>query len=310
MNNPTFANQGPSPSQVEQAMHWLAETGPGTPWVLADFALLDPDGVIALASRHDIQPVNALAGTPLSAFGKHSPHLLPLEVDEQATKAFLKALLRLAGDATAISFLRSVGDRAALQRVCAYLAQPRVEDRKAPVHCRFSDTRVLPELLGILTSAQSLRVGTVVESWNWFGRDGNLRRWGQQVGGDGERDAAEPLTLTVDQFRRMRRAAESDAMFAMLCKKAPEVVPAAHRGALHGRLQRFLRTADAFGVGDARDRLQFVVLSLTCGEEFHSAPELRSTWQAIADHGAALYQLMQSWDDALWAKLDGLDGPA
>jgi hypothetical protein len=99
-------------------------------------------------------------------------------------------------------------------------------------------------------------------------------------------------------------------MFALLVDKTSELVPATGRGAFRLQLQRVLDTATRFAVTQPPDRLQFVVLSLATGEDFHKHPGLQTTWRNIRESGASLQQEMTGWSDDLWAEIDHGRRPA
>lgn len=99
-----------------------------------------------------------------------------------------------------------------------------------------------------------------------------------------------------------------NALYLALLDKTPELVPSDAGGAIHERLSRALRGADARGVSGPVDRLQFLVLALACGENFHRRPELADTWKAIREDGKTLQALMASWTQAQWEAVEGCEG--
>jgi len=310
MNKLVFANDAPSAAQIEPLLQWLTGSPAIQTWALVDVALLEGSQFAEFIKRREGRSYNTLAASTLSAFGEHAPQLLELPGEAAALSRQVQRIFRLVGSATAVSWLRSEAPVASLQNLFGYLAKVQVEERSSPIHCRFADTRVLPELLHVLTPAQQARVASQVQGWGWMQREGRFVAWSDNgAHGDGvEFDACGWLRLSAAQFRAMQQAAEADGMFLMLCDKTPELVPTAGPGAFHGRLRRSLETASALQVKAAKDRLEFVVLSLSCGEDFHRLPALQPTWQAIAERQESLFKLMQSWDDALWAQLESRKG--
>ena len=310
MSEMFFAYQKPTDEQISAIVEQLYVQARPPAWALIDMALLTPEQRDSLNRQARWgMPFNAFKATSLEAFGDQAPHLLELPADTQPLRNALLYLFRLAGDAPAISLLRGVDSQVPLQHTFAYMAKVRIEQRKAPVHCRFADTRVLPELLGCLTTSQRLRIAFAIQSWYWPTREGALAAWQGAIGATEikMRDDSSTLQLSVKQFRRMQHAAEPDSIFLMLCQQTPELVPAVARGAFHAKLMRMLATAEALGIKEIKDKLQFVVLSLTCGEDFHAVQALQPTWVKVAE-GGHLHLLMQAWSDALWEQLDACDG--
>ncbi|WP_411834241.1 DUF4123 domain-containing protein [Pseudoxanthomonas mexicana] len=308
MSEWVFANGRPNEVQTEVILQEVLRPVKESLWLLMDLALMDHAAVASFARHAGIGLKNAFAGSGLAAFGDKAPHFVKLPDDAASRHAIARKFIRLAGNATAMSWLRSEKPERMLQEIFAYLAEVRVEERRMPIHCRFADTRVLPELLQVLSVEQRRRVKCVVESWSWIGRTGELRSWGGGSEGPGEKDESPVLRLSIEQFRRMQRAAEPDAVFLMLSQKTPEIVPQSEYGGFHARLCGLLDAADGFGVKAAKDRLQFVVLGLTCGEDFHAVPELQPTWRLVSGQGASLHDLMQGWSDSLWQRLDARNG--
>lgn len=125
-----------------------------------------------------------------------------------------------------------------------------------------------------------------------------------------EADAQDQLQLSDAQFQRRMALGEPDIMFTLLMDKTSELEPGSGRGAFRARLQRILATASQLTVAQTPDRLQFVVLSLACGENFHAHPGLQATWRNIRERGAQLEQAMGSWSEDLWVEIDNGRRPA
>jgi hypothetical protein len=275
-------------------------------WALIDAALVDADRVRAACARHGMSAVAAYAGSELSAYGDVGVLLVYLADDHNLRAKQVLTLLELAVPSTALSWVHSSVDVKQLQRLFAYLGMARVEDRTQPIHCRFADTRVLPALLTELTTAQLARVGQCIDGWSWVARQGQYVQWQPSSRETGESaDTHEHLHLTVAQFRAMRTAAEPDAIFMMLCEQTPSLVPEAdERGDFYLQIERILQVASRFNVHDLKSRLQFVVLSLSCGEDFHTLPELQATWDGVRAGEFQLVDKMPLWGNGIWEKLE------
>jgi Domain of unknown function (DUF4123) len=277
------------------------------PWLLIDAALLDDNQLESQLRMRGWNGHSALAASPLAAFDKRAPQLIQLTEPADAIARGIWALTSLGRDAPAFSMLHSSAPLEELQRVFAYLAYAILED-DMPVHCRFADTRVLPSLLSVLSLTQAARVSHVVASWRWWDRQNSARCWpekltGEQGGRGAAQDDAQHVKLGSEEFASMLDAAEADSIFMQLVDTTPELVPDTRRGQFHQRLRTQLAQAAGRGVTQASDRLQFVVLSLSCGDGFHEHRVLESTWASVAQHGARLSEVMAGWDDALWDAL-------
>ncbi|PPV04663.1 hypothetical protein XBLMG947_4131 [Xanthomonas bromi] len=283
----------------------LHDAPAGRLWALIDVALVGAERFGAFRKRMKFQTYNALAESSLVAFGQHAPHFLECPEDQEALHDTIRQLYRFAGSATAVSWLWSDQSRITLQRMAGYLAKVQIEDKKAPVHCRFADTRVLPHLLQVLTPIQSLPVRDAVSAWYWLGREAGTEAWRpHDTVADGAGPAPAPLRLSIGQFRAMQVAAEPDALFSSLLDKTPELVPADDRGQFHRLIQQLLQTANALSLSTQQDRLQFVTLSFSCGNDFYEIPALQPVWNSIAQHKIGLCDSMRSWGDAIWNALE------
>ena len=113
-------------------------------------------------------------------------------------------------------------------------------------------------------------------------------------------DGALNLELNSEQFSAMLAASEPDTVFHLLLDNTPELVPKTDRGNFHDQLQRILGVANKLKLTTPNDRLQFSILSLSCGEDFHARAVLTPTWRAIAFGGSTLEAEMKKWTDAVW----------
>jgi len=172
------------------------------------------------------------------------------------------------------------------------------------LHCRIADTRVLRTLLASLKSPQALRVGQAIETWQWFNRYASIESRALPLEPVAHADPEPHLKIDASQFATLLDASEADSLFLQLLDMAPELVPKAARAEFHDRLRAVLATASTLNVIGTTDRLQFVVLSLTCGNTFHRHDDLAETWRAVREEQASLSELMQSWNEALWASLE------
>ena len=303
-----FANNALDAVEIHSLAAALSEASPAPDWALVDAAMLEAGKVRALGERTGCRVFPGYAGSGLSAYDDVGVLLLALPREARQRLDVIAQLLALATPATALSWMTSSADVTVLQALCGYLGMASVEGRKQPIHCRFADTRVLPVLLAELSVTQAERVNGCVERWMWADRNGQHVQWSAASSRSGAvADTHDHLHLSIAQFRSLRAAAEPDAIFMMLYEQTPSLVPEAReRGEFHGHIARILQTASGFGVQDAKSRLQFVVLSLSCGEDFHALPELQPTWDGVRAGEFLLVDKMPLWSNALWERLEYL----
>ncbi|WP_341890729.1 DUF4123 domain-containing protein [Variovorax sp. YR752] len=301
-----FATDPIEPIHLAHAVQAMADAQPSSIglWLLIDAALLDPARLASVLRRNGWPHVNALANTPLEAYGAQGPQLLELPRDDDEVRAEgLRRLAMIDPAAPAFSWLASRHSVADLQACFGYLAQARHDGLK--LHCRMGDVRVLPTLLATLTEPQTRRVAQTIAQWQWFDRSGTtVGNWLAAAGEEGAADAGDHLELDASQFAALLDASEADGIFAQLLETVSQLVPQTGRAVFHQRLQCALEAATRLHVAGNPDRLQFVVLSLTCGDNFYQHPDLSDTWKAVAQ-GTSLSSLMKGWSDELWKALEG-----
>lgn len=297
-----FATDPIDPFRYSQAVQEFAEVQSSSRvWLLVDAALLDPDRLDSAIRRSGWRCFNALANTPLAAYGAHGPQLLEAPAGHLMLAEGVRRLASAGPTAPAFSWLASNQPVEQLQACLGYLAQARQDGLK--LHCRMSDTRVLPTLLATLSAPQARRVAKAIDHWQWLDRDGLPRDWHAPPSDEGEADMDAHLELGAMQFASLLDAAEADGIFAQLLETVSRLVPRADRAAFHRQLQGILDTATGLKITGSVDRLQFVVLSLGCGDDFYKHPALSPTWEAAAV-GTSLTTLMKDWSDDLWNALE------
>ncbi|NWC11914.1 DUF4123 domain-containing protein, partial [Pseudomonas agarici] len=233
-----FAYDPPTANATLEVQTWMQSEPPAPYWALVDVALVGSDRFKATARRHRWTPVNALANTPLQAFGEVAPHLIAISEVPQQRTAQIEQLLRLTAGTPALSWLRSAYPEPALQMLFGYLAKAQVQERPKPVHLRFADTRILPGLLQTLSPTQYRRVLDIVQGWRWFARSGEWQTGPiEPVSVDAaEMDSETHLRLSTEQFDQLLADAEADGVFYRLMLEHPVLVPPQQRAAFHQRL--------------------------------------------------------------------------
>lgn len=298
-----FACNPKSASAFSAALTQRLASASGVRWLLIDTALLPEGSAADLAARMRLPLANALLGSALESFGQHAPHVLALPDDPARLREVLERFLKLDPRAPAFSVLESDAELSQLTKLFGYLALATV-DCDLEVHCRFADTRVLPHLLNCLLPVQSALISQVVQRWYWADHLSAPQMWRRRTSGNNESplalSAASNLELSNGQFSAMLAASEPDTVFYLLLDNTPELVPKTERGNFRDQLQRVLGLANKFKLTTPNDRLQFSILSLSCGEDFHARAVLTPTWHAIAAGGSTLEAEMKKWTDAVW----------
>jgi hypothetical protein len=297
----------PQPADAAWLLLGAAQTpsAAGRHWLLVDMALLDVQRVNEILSPSRWTVVNTLATSRYAKFGQFAPQMVQLPSDLALAKERLARLLGIDRTSPALSLFTSPQPPEVLQQLFGYLASARVDD-DLDLYCRFADTRVLPALLAALDPAQRQRVSQAVGNWHWLDRRGQLADWSAPAADEAAAAAPDQhptIQLSASQFDAMLKASEADAMFTLLHDTTPELVPDDQRGQFHQRLCQFLATAAEHGVTAPRDQLQFMVLSLTCGEAFHHHPILAPTWALVAGQKQGLAAVMETWGDEVWQAL-------
>ena len=275
-------------------------------WVLVDSALVDGKKLRTLMSYLRWKESAALQGSLFEPFGEHGPRLIALPSDPSTAMAGLQEVIALDPRSPATSLIASTAGSNELAGLCAYLAEVLV-DGDLPVHCRFADTRVLPQLLRVLSASQARRVSSCIGGWSWHDHLGRTSQWAptSDDAALSDVDASPTLRLDQAQFATMLDASEPDTMFSLLLENTPELVPHAQRGYFRDHLSLILARADTRSLDSPNDRLQFVVLSLSCGDRFDEHLGLLSTWAAIGQQKRTLVDEMKGWSDSLWEQLQG-----
>jgi hypothetical protein len=306
MSKPVFATDPIGEAQIARAAHWFAQERAGAAWLLVDMALVGFARVAREVERHGLSLTSTLADTPLAAYGEAAPHLIPAPSDAAKAAALLRALVQIDPCAPAYSWVQTRATADAPLTAFSYLALLQV-DGDLPLHCRFADTRVLPELLRTLTPKQTAPVAAAITSWHWFDRHGDAQTWLAAATDNGQPQMSEGetlLELDARQFQKMLDASEPDTLFALLTETAPELIPAEQGGALYTQIAAHLDDANRLGVVQAPDRLQFVALCLSCRKQFFEHPALSPTWLAIREKKGSLSDLMEQWSEELWRELE------
>lgn len=111
------------------------------------------------------------------------------------------------------------------------------------------------------------------------------------------------LEFDARQFGAVLDASEPDTIFSAFLETTPELIVDRRRSDLYRTLTQSLARATELQVTQAPDRLQFAVLSVYCGEDFHRLPALAEMWNEVVQ-GASLKELMKAWTPEIWSALE------
>lgn len=304
--NMIFAYDAPKDDAATDVQNWMHSEPSVRHWALVDVALVGAEKFISAAHRQQWSPMNALANTPLEAFGDVAPRLIEVSVVPQQRKAQIDQLLQLTAGAPALSFLRSVYPDRSLQMVFDYLAIAQIQDRPRAVHLRFADTRVLAGLLEMLSPNQQQRVTHIVRDWRWFDRSGQWQSWSIKPTSAAltEMDSQTHLHLSGSQFSQLLDQAEADGFFQRLTLEHPTLVLTQQRMEFHQRLTAALSIASELMLRNEEERWLFVLLSLSYGDGFHHCEALNPTWKAVREEGVGLEAQIHSWGSEILTALN------
>lgn len=276
----------------------------GTTWLLVDAALVEFHRISSLAANWGWPIHNVFARSRLAPFGAQAPHLIELPRDLGEVRSKLAKLLRPHSASPAFSWFFSRQSADALCEALAHLGLVRI-DGDMDVHCRFADTRVLPALWAALSEEQHAALSDRVVAWGCCDRAGRPMELVSKSAEVLPAVSAFAGTLELDarQFGAVLDASEPDTIFSAFLETTPELIVDRRRSDLYRTLTQSLARATELQVTQAPDRLQFAVLSVYCGEDFHRLPALAEMWNEVAQ-GASLKELMKSWTPEIWSALD------
>lgn len=279
---------------------WTRSSAP--PLALLDASMLEKKHIEALVERHSGRTHWVFDGSSLDSLGAVGPVLLsfPEHRDVQA-----RELISLCRSRPALSFIWPQSHLNELVTTLQWLTWVETADGSDPMHCRFADTRVTPNLITALRSEQRERLARGVEKWCWPDRLGaEWRCESFENGATASNLLEQPLDLNAQQFSDMLVAAEPDMVFQMLQERMPDIVPQQDGGAIHERLLNLIAAARKHGLKDLPELFQFVVLGLTTFDEFHAAPALQPAWREWSLQKQRFADWVNGWPDALWAELE------
>lgn len=184
------------------------------------FAVVDMafDCKLAQRLRYGKKSTPIALGTPLAALAEHLPHLYgPIE-----SRGAVETLLRGAEETPMISFIASEVDIDVLTEALKPLLLVETSDgNRWPL--RYGDTRILPELLALVTDS-AIPLSPVIASWWWPDRIGKLQVFEVDQGKHEQIAPADHLFFDDAQFGRMLTGARPDAIIDQLHQACPEIL--------------------------------------------------------------------------------------
>ncbi|TVO59112.1 MULTISPECIES: DUF4123 domain-containing protein [Denitromonas] len=302
---PRFLQNAHHAGLATQLVQWLAHCADAShaPYALVDMSMLD-----ASAHRHLGRAIGPstplLAGGRYAAYGELGPRLFALGAVEASA---LERLLSLTDGHPALSVLEvATRDGAPECHTLQWLADAQCAD-DTRLYCRYADTRILPNVLGILDPAQTTRLADTARRWAWVARDGTL-----QTTNIAPANAAAPLgdetsiRFNDAQFAALMQTAEADTLFDMLNEHTPEIIPNAEPAALWRRLDALLGIARSHGITDAPDQRQFITLAWSASEHFHTLPALVPTFDATRRGTLRFTDALANWDNDIWDQIEAM----
>lgn len=184
------------------------------------FAVVDMafDSKLAQRLRYGTKSTPIAFGTPLAALAEHLPHLCgPIE-----SRGAVETLLRGAEGSPMISFIASEVDIDLLTEALKPLLLVETSDgNRWPL--RYGDTRILPELLALVTDS-AIPLSPVIASWWWPDRMGKLQVFETDQSKHEQIAPADHLFFDDAQFGWMLTAARPDAIIDQLYQACPDIL--------------------------------------------------------------------------------------
>lgn len=291
---------------MDQVLHLLSAKassgGKSHVWFLLDGVMLD-EGERAVLSRKAAHKQRILTKTKYTADDDDDGPWIMQAPDSQPERTkWLERLVKACDGLPVLSIVETEHSQEFLEEAFAALVIATTNDRQR-FYCRFADTRVIPSLAQSLSKRQITAITSTIQRWHHVNRFGILE---QALCAEKDQPvvAPVPLALNTQQFAQMLEDSEPDNIFGLLCELTPELVPKDNRGAFHAKLKRILDEARKKKVTDAPDQLQFTILALSCGEQFHHNPVLRDTWARIYANAGKLQDQMKDWPKEIWKALE------
>ena len=273
------------------------------PWALVDMSMLDA-GVLGRLERLTGASVALLDGSRYAAYEELGPRLIPLSsISPPAIERFVAHF----SGRPALSFVElPTCERSPDLAGLARLAEAETSDG-LQLYCRFSDTRILPNVLQALDPQQTERLARTVRRWAWIGRDGHLQssKFAEKTSKRAS-ESDEPFQLSDAQFSALMQAAECDTLHQLLCDISPEIIPDLPGSAIHRKLDRLLSVARDYGITEAPDQLQFVTIAWSSSEHFHELSSLSSTWNTTRSAKQRFGEAVKDWSDEIWDEIESM----
>lgn len=274
-------------------------------WFLLDGVMLAPGDLaqLAKAAKHS---KDLLGQTKYTIDDEDFGPWLMQAPDENAPQdTWLTNLIAACNGLPALSIIVTEHPADDIVATLANLITVNTTDKQS-FYCRFADTRVIPVLTKVLSEEQTNTALTTIKHWYYVNRIGNLEAAIHREHEANTRVFYSPMSLLLNeqQFADMLETSEPDNIFGLLCEVSADLVPEEARGIFHKRLEHILELTQLKSINDIPDQLQFIILALSYGEDFHELNILQDTWHKIRNQTAKFGQLMADWPDEIWQCLE------
>ena len=165
---------------------------------------------------------------------------------------------------------------------------------------RWGDTRVLPNLLGVLTKAERTHLMSPLHAWLYLDRQGAL----QVVNGPGGEAASDATPwqrweLDDQRFHALVDAGEADHILAGIDDVRPDLLKIYPPAQTHHRVQQCLQLADGGRIASAPPRQALSMLALMLHERFMCHPAFKQLLHNTRE-GSTYEHELQAMPDDFW----------
>lgn len=166
---------------------------------------------------------------------------------------------------------------------------------------RWYDTRILPVWANLLDDAQRAAFFAPIAEWQYFDRFGeqtvlNLPPYTESL------PPLIPLALDDEQYTRLQDASLPDVVIAQLRRVIPEVLGKLDRKRLYLFAVRQLEDAQACGLSDVDDHVQYLILALYTSGKFRLHPLIEARLSAPqSEQATAFADWVVDLPDDVWS---------
>lgn len=258
--------------------------------------VLDPSGLGADAIPRSLLPAQAVVNLithQVDAIDRASPLAIDLAVAARQAY-FTSTLRRLCNRALTANVLSVLHTPLAFDQVVQRLharVDVRLPDDYAVI-LRYFDTRMLAPIVDTLMPAQRAAFVGLAADWRYTDRGGVLTAL-PHVLFQAEEQLAYPLVLSRAQEAALLAASEPDTMVDVLLQQNNQLLTALTPPERYARIRAAMAAAQAVGLTDMNDLIQFCRFDLELGSAFYRAPFWAPIWHAVASGKTPLAHALQ-----------------